>query len=503
MSGKESKVIVTFAFLVGISFVFIISTFYSTFSLDNVEYSFESLVYEIDEEYISNISPDTSVELFYKYFDLENCHIEVSDINGGKIGDNSLITNGSKTVIYDNNNIVIKTYTNIIKGDFNNDGIIDNSDFEKMGKCLVEGCSLENYQMKSLDIDYDGEFHINDLLILDKIVTKGYDQIVLKDDTIVLQSEEKGRLVASVTPDYGLGQNFEWSSEDDSIATVDETGKVTGHNEGEVVIKVSTKDGKISSSATVKVDNTIQLYSYQGIGYVGGDDVKVKIKSIDYEGITCSSSNEANGTCTIDGEYLVMKPRGQGKTVVTVISPKYGQVTYELESKPVFITFQYKMGCNIKFGWISTTNAGNLIFESDNSEVLVGAHLAKTTSGSDAIVFDYGKKGGRATLKVKASTNGLTKEIIIDHSIISIPEMYRFTKVGEEITTAITGDNLGELSCSSNKSSVATCEIKDDQLIVKTLALGSADITVSNTFTYEGGWPGNCGSAQFSVFVQE
>ena len=55
MSLKESKIIICSLFI-GVSFVFYMSLLSNTLSLDNEEYTFESLIYYINNNYIENIS---------------------------------------------------------------------------------------------------------------------------------------------------------------------------------------------------------------------------------------------------------------------------------------------------------------------------------------------------------------------------------------------------------------------------------------------------------------
>ena len=240
---------------------------------------------------------------------------------------------------------------------------------------------------------------------------------------------------------------------------------------------------------------------------VGGDDVRVHIDLVKYDDISCSSDNNSIASCSIDGEYLVIKGNSSGITSIRVKGDRYKEAVYKITSIPVYISYiQYRAGCNIANSMISTTNAVPLIFESDNPDVLVGAHIQEYGT-SDILVFDYGTKGGTATLKVIASTNGMYKEIVIDRSIIKLKDMYTFAKVGEEVSTEILGENLKTLSCSvpevENSYKLADCRIEGNKLIVTPLAVGNVIVTVHNKMEYEGGWPGDCGSEHFSVFIQE
>ena len=491
----------------GIIFVISMITFYSTFSLDNDVEKFESLVYEIDDRFIKNISPYTNVELFEKYFDIDNCYIEVVDMDDKKLEKSDYVFNGSKTIIYDYDNNVINTYINIIKGDFTSDGIVDNSDYEKMGMCLVDNCSLKVSELLSVDIDDDGELHINDISLLDKTISSGYEKVTIKTNDIILQTNEVGRVVATITPSYGLNQNLKWSSGNKDIVTVDDAGRVTGHNEGEAIIKAMTSDGKVFSDVVVKVDNTIQLYSYQGVGYIGGDDLRVKIKAIDYDGLECSSSNEDIATCKIEDKYLVMRSVGQGNTEITVSSTKYGSVKYKLNVYSVYLNVMPRYLCvrpnSSNAITVSSFNGGELSFKYSDPEIIKNAYMTDV-SGRKMLRIDFGPKQGSGTLTVKELNGNSINEVVVDVTSISIPQIGSMAVVGEDVATQIAGDNFGELSCKSEDDSKATCSIDKEakQLIVTPLSVGEVNITVYNKISYEE-TVYNCGEAQFLVVIRE
>ena len=488
--------------LVGFVFIVFVFSFYNTFSLDT-EYKFESSVYEVGEEYIEGVSVNTSVELFYKYFDMDNCSIEVVDDDNKQVS--GMVFNGSKTVLYNANGNAIKSYVNIIKGDYNRDGIIDTNDFYDMGKCLVNGCSLDEIDVLSVDIDGDGELHINDLMLLDKAVTSGYTGISISEESIVLQSGEQGRLVAKVEPGYGVNLNVKWSSDDDSIVSVDEAGRVTGHDEGETKVRATTFDGKYSVEAVIKVDNTIQLESYEGTGYLGGNEVKVGIKAIDYEGITCRLDNKEVASCEISDESLVLIPKMTGSSVVTVSSPQYGEVSYNFSVlstyfniKPIYVCAKPGSSTAIT---VSGFNTGELSFVADDNEIIKDAYMTPVENRR-MLRIDFGIKQGRTTLNVTEGNGNKTRMVVVDVTDMDIPEYGKFAKVGEEVTFTVVSGNLGKLTCKSNDLSKATCRVDGDKVIVSTLATGSVTVDVYNTFSYEDYYR-ECGQKQVIVIIQE
>ena len=501
MFKTKRKLIINILF--GIIFVLVILSFYTTFSLDN-DHKFESLVYDIDDSYIKNVSTNTSIELYSKYFDMNKCSIKVVDLNNEELV-SGYVVNGSKTIVYNNNHNVIGEYINIIKGDFNSDGIIDNMDYYDMGKCLVNDCLLEEYLKFSSDVDDDGEFNINDIVLLDKTITKGYSEVFIEQDSILLQSNEVGRMVARVKPDYGVNLNVKWTSLDEEIATVDDAGRVTGHKEGETVIMATTLDGKYSASSNVKVDNTIQLSSYEGIAYIGGNDLVVNIKSVDYDEMTCSVSNESIADCEVNDKKLVLKARNVGKTEVTVSSPKYKEVKFKLETISVYLNVMPRYLCmtpgNVNFITVSGFNTGNMSFESSDKAIIESAYM-EYYGTRNMLRINAGDKFGRATLKVKEDNGTTTINVVVDVTNIGVLDMGKTTKVGEEVSTTIVGGNFGELSCTVNDELLGTCRIEGDQLIVTPLSTGAIYVDIYNRFNYED-YHEECGKAMFVVIVQE
>ena len=194
---------------------------------DNI--TFTSKIYTIEDKYIKNISPNTEVELYKDYFELDNCNLKIVDDNNNPITTN-YIYNGSKTLVYDNNNNLIHTNTNIIKGDITNDGLINESDLNFLAKYLIENNNLSEYQLLSIDLNNDNNNKINDLTLLEEYLHKEYETITLNIQESYLMTGESERLIANITPNKILNQNAIWTSSDENIAKVNQAGVVTAYD---------------------------------------------------------------------------------------------------------------------------------------------------------------------------------------------------------------------------------------------------------------------------------
>lgn len=96
----------------------------------------------------------------------------------------------------------------------------------------------------------------------------------LKIGTAAQEGEKTIQLKATITPDDATNQKLTWKSDNEDVATVDNTGKVTAVAAGKAIITVTTEDGSKTASCTVTVtksdldtDSTLKTFT------IGGQDV--------------------------------------------------------------------------------------------------------------------------------------------------------------------------------------------------------------------------------------
>ena len=496
---KNNKRKLIFNILVGIIFLGCVLTFYTTFSLED-DYKFTSEVYDIHDGYVDNISSYTSIELFLDYFDMSDCYIKVVDRANNEISD-GYVLNGSKTVVYNKSDKVIMELINIVRGDYNADGVVNYDDLIFLGKHLIEKDSISDYLKYSLDINEDNNVYINDLVLLDNALSNGYKDLSLSFSAVTLQSGEVDRIVSSLQPNYGLNQNVRYTSSDNNTVKVSTSGILTGVNEGETTVVVESLDGSLSKEVKVIVDNTIQLASYEGILYIGGSEGVVGIKAIDYEGITCSSSNENMSSCRIDGDKLILKGLGDGNSEITVTSPKYGSVIYKLRTYSTYLNLFPSYGCSPinREGSviISSFHAGELTFDIKEKEIITNAYVK-----DNRFYVNAGRKTGRGEVIVKEANGNKEKTFVLDVYDLDIPSIGAFFAVGEVKNIDMIAEGVGTLTCKSLDEAVATCSIVDGKLVVEALSLGEVTIEVTNQLTYEN-QNYDCGKTTFLAVVRE
>lgn len=490
---KIIKITIIPIILIIIIFLIILLTIIKTYSLDS-EISYESPIYKIEDNYIYNISPYTSISLYKKYFDLENCSIEVVDENNNKL-ESDYIYNGSKTLIYDTYNNVIQTYTNIIIGDINPDGEIDSTDINELASYLIKRQDQEEYQIKAMDINSNNEIKVSDLVLLKDTLANGYQSLTLNKDNVLLMTNEQERLIPTITPNKILNQNLTWTSSDTTIATIDESGTITPLQEGETTINATTSDGKVTATSKVTIDNTIRLSETAKTAYIGGAEASVQIKAVDYEGLTCTSQNENIATCEIKDKKLIINAIGDGNTTITVKSPTNGTATLELNIIDTYFRLFPKYSClptNVTAGpgTISSFDSGTIeLFQITDRNIIKNGYIA-----NNGFYITTGQTTGLAQVTFKENNGNKTATVTIDVYNLKIPSIGGVGYAGgEEFSSEIVAENTGELSCSSPDETIATCRIEDNKIIVTPLKEGVLYMDVKGT---------KCGTTTYLAIIK-
>lgn len=77
--------------------------------------------------------------------------------------------------------------------------------------------------------------------------------VSLNKETLPLKTGESETLIATVSPNNATNKALSWRSDDNTIATVDNSGKVTAVKKGNTTITVTTEDGSFTDTCEVSV----------------------------------------------------------------------------------------------------------------------------------------------------------------------------------------------------------------------------------------------------------
>ncbi len=107
------------------------------------------------------------------------------------------------------------------------------------------------------DITYaeDDTFELKEMTIVPAVIDVQIPVtgVTLNKNSLSLKTGESETLVATIDPNSATNKNVSWKSDDSTVATVDDNGKVVAVKEGTTTITVTTKDGGFKATCTVSV----------------------------------------------------------------------------------------------------------------------------------------------------------------------------------------------------------------------------------------------------------
>lgn len=145
--------------------------------------------------------------------------------------------------------------------------------------------------------------------------------VTLDKATASLHPGDTVQLTATVAPSNASSKAVTWSSSDETLATVDNTGKVTAKANGSATITVTTTDGSKTATAKITVTTLVTGVSLDKTeaNPTVGDTVQlkatVKPDSASDKSVTWKSSDESKAT--VDGNGKVTT-KAVGEVAITV-----------------------------------------------------------------------------------------------------------------------------------------------------------------------------------------
>lgn len=159
-----------------------------------------------------------------------------------------------------------------------------NSEFEQSKNNVAD---IENAKLKNLRFSYfDTKFAYSRAAQTSTIGSTGDRTFIDSLSSLSFYPGEQIKLYYDVNPWYVESKyDFEFTSTDPSVATVDENGVVTGLKEGTTIITLTTKDSKIQATITIEIKSPFVIDSRTLIAYKGIGDENGVVEIPDDEGI--------------------------------------------------------------------------------------------------------------------------------------------------------------------------------------------------------------------------
>ena len=160
---------------------------------------------------------------------------------------------------------------------------------------------------------------------------------------------ESKAITATVKPDDATNKTLTWKSSDETVATVDATGKVTGKKIGTATITATAQDGSgVSGSCTVTVLSPVKKVTVTPATMTLGQNESYTLKATvevfgsgTDTGVTYTSSDETIATVDATGTVTATDKVGTVTiTATSVVDPtKKGTCTVTVSADQVGIEF--------------------------------------------------------------------------------------------------------------------------------------------------------------------
>jgi len=295
--------------------------------------------------------------------------------------------------------------------------------------------------------------------------------VALSPSALIISAEESSTLTATVSPSNATNKNVSWSTSNSSVATVSNTGLVSGVNPGSATITVTTEDGEFTATCSVTVT---AVYHVTGIslspaalslhpGEESSLTATISPSNATNKNVAWSTNNSS--VATVSGGTVSAKSAGTatitvttedgGKTAsctVTVTNVAVTGVT--LNKSSVTIT---RLGSETLTATVAPSNATNqnIIWSSSNTGV------ATVSNGTIT-----GVSAGTATITAASAADSSKKAtctVTVNPIVVSSVSLNKSTLslgigVDETLTATVNPSNADNtnINWSTSDASVAT-----------------------------------------------
>ena len=298
--------------------------------------------------------------------------------------------------------------------------------------------------------------------------------IALNVPETYIHSRETYQLVATLTPADVKDKSLTWTSADDNVATVDATGKVTGHATGSAVITAKSAGG---ASATCKINVMSPLPETVSINFdrlvMEVDDtrnLRANVTPSDaYSMVTWKTSNTGVATVTDGGQ---VKAVGTGDATVTATTSNGLEATCNIKVLPKGITATSvkvtPSALKLAVGETGSLSAEILpenvtnrftTWSSNNTKIATVDAEGNVTAVSEGVCIIYAQCGmvrGSSTVTVSNKVDKIpVSSIVLNNTHISAEIGTQFTLIPTVLPDNATDKRISWVSDSPEVASVS------------------------------------------------
>lgn len=256
----------------------------------------------------------------------------------------------------------------------------------------------------------EGGFEAKCTVRVDGIDARGIERV--GDKTVTMGLNQTRQLQVKITPSDTTNKNVQWTSSNNSVATVDSNGGVTSKNSGSTIITVTTHNG-LKTEFFIEVETpvtNITLNSNEINLNPGGTfklDATVNPSNASNKNIKWISANESiatvnqsgNVTADVAGTTYISAVSADGKVVATCTV----NVSKPVVTKPAKVKIKSvkKKGKKVTLKWKKISDAaGYVVYMKTNSGKFKAVKTVKKAKTVKAVISL--KKGNKYSFKIRA-----------------------------------------------------------------------------------------------------
>ena len=380
----------------------------------------------------------------------------------------------------------------------------------------IDNKNAANYKFYNIYVGYESAAPVGPVAVTGVTV----------DETESVEESKTVALTATVAPANATNKNVTWSSDNPSVATVDENGVVTGVAAGTANITVKTEDGEFTDVCVVtvtapKADSECAFGETEPsitlIGTATGTYTQEATTATGYDGtVTYDLSNNTCGA-SIDATTHEVTVTKSGSVTVTATAP--ATAAYAESSASYTLTVSGELTAESNRTWDFTdatvfTDAasGDCEYKAETyvNNVMIGngVQLMKKTGDAD-------NKIQRLKLMQQGSESGYYVKIkVAAHSKVTVSAVGGSSRKIYFAENAVGGTELAEYSCTESSPTDKVLEDSGDgekviciynsasgniTLYSITVEPAPKEITLSSTDGKTKGFATFCGAQNFTV----
>ena len=256
----------------------------------------------------------------------------------------------------------------------------------------------------------EGGFEAKCTVRVDGIYARGIERV--GDKTVTMGLNQTRQLQVKITPSDTTNKNVQWTSSNNSVATVDSNGVITSKNSGSTIITATTHN-ELKTEFFIEVETSvtnITLNSNEINLNTGGTfklDATVNPSNASNKNIKWISANESiatvdqsgNVAADVAGTTYISAVSADGKVVATCTV----NVSKPVVTKPakVKIKSAKKKGKKVPLNWKKISDAaGYVVYMKTNSGKFKAVKTVKKAKKVKAVIIL--KKGNKYSFKIRA-----------------------------------------------------------------------------------------------------